>query len=250
MSISTVQKIAVLSDIHGNIAALEAVVNDMNQKGVDQVINLGDHISGPLWPKETIEFLMRQNWIHISGNHDKNLVTKKPGEQNPSDKYAIQFINDDEKTWLESLPESIELYEMLLFHGIPSDNNTYLLETVENGRTKLSTQSEIIGRLGKEIPKVILCGHSHIQRVVEIPGSIIINPGSVGLQAYDDDKPEYHIIEMRSPHARYSIIEYQNKIQTIETIAVSYDCQSAVKQALRNNRLDWAIGLQSGCMSN
>ena len=191
---------------------------------------------------------MQQNWIHIAGNHDKNLVNKKTDELGPSDSYAIQFINDDEKKWLESLPESFEFHGMFLFHGTPSNNNTYLLETVEKGRARLSTQSEMIERLGKEKSKVILCGHSHIPRVVGIPGSIIINPGSVGLQAYDDNKPEYHKMETGSPHTRYSIIEYQTTIQSIEMIAVNYDYKTAVKQASRNKRPDWAKGLQSGYM--
>jgi putative phosphoesterase len=250
MNTSNVKKIAVLSDIHGNIPALEAVVNDMNQRQVEQVINLGDHISGPLWPKETIEFLMQQSWVNISGNHDKNLVNQKPYELGPSDGYAIQFLNDDEIKWLDSLPKSFELYGMLLFHGTPSNNNTYLLETVENGRARLSTQQEIMRRLGEVESKEILCGHSHIPRVVEIPGSIIINPGSVGLQAYDDEKPEYHIIEAGSPHARYSIIEYQNKIQSIEMISVSYNYQIAAKQAHKNNRSDWAEALNSGFITS
>jgi hypothetical protein len=59
------QKIAVLSDIHGNIAALERVVDDLRSRHVDGVINLGDHVSGPLWPAETIRCLIRQDWIKI-----------------------------------------------------------------------------------------------------------------------------------------------------------------------------------------
>ena len=92
----------------------------------------------------------------------------------------------------------------------------------------------------------MLCGHSHIPRVVEIQGSIIINPGSVGLPAYDDDLPEYHVVETGSAHARYAIIEYQTTIQSIEMIAVNYDYKIAVKQASKNNRSDWAEALNSG----
>ena len=55
------QKIAILSDIHGNIPALEKVVDDINARRVDCVFNLGDHVSGPLWPKETIQYLMKQD---------------------------------------------------------------------------------------------------------------------------------------------------------------------------------------------
>jgi predicted phosphodiesterase len=252
VSTISVKKIAVLSDIHGNIAALESVVHDIQRKQVDQIINLGDHISGPLWPKETIEYLMSQDWIHILGNHDRSLISQKHSEQVPSDRYAFQFLNKYEKDWLKSLPDSIEILKgLFLFHGTPSNNNIYLLETVENGRARLATQSEIIKRLGEIKSKGMLCGHSHIPRIIELPGAItIINPGSVGLPAYDDNLPEYHVMETGSPHARYAILEYQKSIQSVELISVAYDHESAVKQAIKNKRPNWAKGLQSGYMKD
>ena len=84
------KKIAIISDIHGNILALKAVVEDINRRNIDRVINLGDHISGPLWPKETIEYLMLQDWIQIKGNHDRQLLEQSPYEHGASDKYAYQ----------------------------------------------------------------------------------------------------------------------------------------------------------------
>ena len=251
MNKAVVKRIAVLSDIHGNIAALEAVVNDMKQKRVDQVINLGDHISGPLWPKETMKYLMQQNWINILGNHDRNLISMNPKLHGLSDQFAFQFLGEDDITWLKSLDSKIMFEGLLLFHGTPLKDDVYLLETVENGIARLATQAEIEKRLGEVKSNGMLCGHSHIQRVVETPGDIlIVNPGSVGLPAYDDVLPEYHVMEAGSPHARYSIIEYQTKIQSINIIAISYDFKSAVKQAIKNNRPDWAKGLESGFISD
>lgn len=247
MTSSKPKRIAVLSDIHGNLPALEAVVNDMKPKNIDLVINLGDHISGPLWPKETIEFLMQQNWINILGNHDRYLFEENPEKLGPSDKYAFSCLNNDEITWLRSLPSILVIDSLNLFHGTPSNDNMYLLETVENGRTRLATHQEIMQRLRQPNYEIILCGHSHIQRVVNLSdSSIIINPGSVGLQAYDDVLPEYHIIETGSPHARYAIINYQGKIESVEMISISYDKKLAVKQAYKNKRPDWVEALGSG----
>ena len=246
MNKSTAKRIAVISDIHGNIVALEAVVADIKRKKVDQVINLGDHISGPLWPKETIAFLMQQSWINILGNHDRNLISINPKLLGLSDQYVYKLLSENDISWIKSLQSNIIFEGLFLFHGTPSKDDVYLLETVENGRTRLATQTEIERRLGKPKSKEMLCGHSHIPRVVEIQGSIIINPGSVGLPAYDDDLPEYHVVETGSAHARYAIIEYQTTIQSIEMIAVNYDYKTAVKQAFRNNRPDWAEALNSG----
>lgn len=242
------KRIALLSDIHGNIVALKAVVQDMLKRNIDQVINLGDHISGPLWPKETIQFLMKQDWIHIAGNHDKNLVFEDPESMGASDKYAYPFLNEEEKDWLLSMPENLVTTEgFRLFHATPENNNTYLLETVEYGRVRLATIPEISDRLGSNTSKIIFCGHTHIQRVVNLPQNIlIVNPGSVGCPAYDDEIPEYHLVETGSPHARYAVVNFDNEIRSIELISVLYDFTQAAKIAKENNRLDWANGLKTG----
>lgn len=72
------RKIAIVSDIHGNIAALEKVVEDIETRHVECVFNLGDHVSGPLYPRETLEFLTKQDWVHILGDHDRQLIRQNP----------------------------------------------------------------------------------------------------------------------------------------------------------------------------
>lgn len=62
-------RIAIVSDIHGNLPALEAVAGDFARRGVDLVVNLGDSLSGPLLPLETARFLMAQDWRQLAGNH-------------------------------------------------------------------------------------------------------------------------------------------------------------------------------------
>lgn len=245
-----IKKIAVLSDIHGNIIALEKVARDIERRHVDKVFNLGDHVSGPLWPQETIRYLVAQDWLHILGNHDLKLITQDPMEHGLSDSYAFLRLNKDELDWLRSLPASLEIQkEFSLIHGAPSSDTTYLLETIERGRTRLATQDEITGRLGEIDIPIILCGHTHVPRVVETSsGFLIINPGSVGLPAYEDDFPEYHVVETGSPHARYSILEYIHGSWQVEMIALSYDYQKAAAQARKNGRLDWDTGLRTGYM--
>ena len=207
--VSSMKRIAILSDIHGNILALEKVVQDIEQRDVDLVVNLGDHLSGPLWPKETSEYLKQQTWLQICGNHERQLLTEPPDKLGQSDLYAYQHLNADDLDWLSNLAPFVEIdTEVTIFHGSPTDDLVYLLETIEYGRARLATGAEISERLGKTNSPVILCGHSHIPRVIETPdGQLIVNPGSVGLPAYDDIRPEPHIMETGSPHARYAIIE-------------------------------------------
>ena len=244
------QKIAILSDIHGNIAALEKVAADIETRRVDHVFNLGDHISGPLYPKETLQFLMKQDWVHISGNHDRQLIHQPPQQHGDSDRYAFGFLSGSDLEWLRALPASkVVEDQFLLFHGMPSSDTTYLLETVENGSARLATQAEIDQKLGGAAAQIMLCGHTHIPRIVETSQkSLIINPGSVGLPAYEDTNPEYHVMETGSHHARYAILEYKNGTWQAELIAVSYDYHQAAAQAEKNGRPDWEYSLQTGRM--
>ncbi|KQC14659.1 MAG: hypothetical protein APR63_05365 [Desulfuromonas sp. SDB] len=245
-------KIAVLSDIHGNIEALTEVVNDLKSRQVSYVVNLGDHVSGPLWVRETLDFLKKQNWIHILGNHDRMLIKQNPELHIPSDKFARKLLNKDDIEWLNTLPSSKLLPDdVYIFHGTPANDSVYLLETVENNKTRLATTLEIEKRLGDDKSPVMLCGHSHLPRVVQISENcLIVNPGSVGLQAYNDEKPEAHVIENGSPHARYAILEQKEDNWLVDLIAVSYDYEKAAQKARNNDRRDWEKALLTGYMND
>jgi putative phosphoesterase len=241
-------KIAILSDIHGNILALEKVAEDIQRRQINSVINLGDNISGPLWPRETAQFLMRQNWTQIAGNHDTQLVKCNPATYGLTDIYTDGVIDDVERNWLSSLPISVQLEDdLFLFHSTPANDPMYMLETISQGRTHLSSQEEIQGRLAGVRNNVLLCGHSHIPRVVELADkTLIINPGSVGLPAYQDDIPEKHSVETGSPCARYATLEKNGSDWVVELISIPYDFTSASVQARINKRPDWEIALLTG----
>jgi len=70
-------KIALLSDIHGNIPALEAVYQSIKEKGILEIYNLGDSLHGPLWPEETAQFLINNNIKSIMGNEDEVLIKSR-----------------------------------------------------------------------------------------------------------------------------------------------------------------------------
>ena len=82
-------RLAVLADIHGNLPAIEAVVDDIGQRAVDQVVNLGDCASGPLWPRETLAGLIALGWPTVRGNHDRVLGRDRPDAMGPSDRFAF-----------------------------------------------------------------------------------------------------------------------------------------------------------------
>src|SRR5260370_7708888 len=80
--------LAILADIHGNVLALEAVLADLEHRKVDNVVNLGDCVSGPLSPRETAHLLMRLDWPTIRGNHDRWVTDCPPEKHYPVDPFA------------------------------------------------------------------------------------------------------------------------------------------------------------------
>lgn len=241
-------RIAIVSDIHGNLAALEAVAADIRRRGVDQVVNLGDNVSGPLLPRETASFLMSSGWLTLAGNHERQLLALTPGQGNLSDRYARSQLSDDMLAWLRTLQPSFRLNEaVFLCHGTPRSDGEYLLESLDGASTRLASPSEIAERLGDEHAAVIACGHTHVPRAVRTRSrQLLVNPGSVGLPAYSDDHPVFHAVETGSADARYAIVERSNQGWTAQHIALPYDHGSMAALALKNGRADWAHALLTG----
>jgi putative phosphoesterase len=241
-------RIAVLADIHGNLRALEAVRADMAKRSPDVIVNLGDNVSGPLQAAETADLLMQQSYVHIRGNHDRQVIDNAPERMGPSDLAAHRQLNSRHLTWLAALPPTQMLGgDILLCHGSPKDDLEYLLEQVDGDRVHLAPTGQIEERLGSLKAALILCGHTHMPRSVSLPGgAVVVNPGSVGLPAYDDTWTAFHYVETGGPHARDALIDWDQKLKRVEFVALDYDWESASKEAAQGNRPDWAHALATG----
>ncbi len=238
-------RIAVLSDIHGNLAALQAVVADFKRRGVDAVVNLGDSLSGPLLPRDTARFLMAQDWVHLAGNHERQVLHLSPNASF-SDRFARSELGQPELDWMDGLDHTQKFNEqVLLCHGAPSADNVTLLQSAE----RPATAAEVEQRLGGHFAELVLCGHTHVARSVRtVRGGLIVNPGSVGLQAYSDDYPHPHVVESGSPDARYAIVERGVAGWTAEMFTVPYPHQQMAELARSRNCLDWERALLTGYM--
>jgi predicted phosphodiesterase len=243
-------KIALVSDIHGNLAALRAVVDDIARRGVDRTVNLGDSLSGPLKPRETAAFLMAQDWVQLSGNHERQLVDYAPERRGPSDRYAHGQIEGPVFAWMRGLSHAQALDdEVFLCHGTPRSDLEPFLHTIDGAHMRPAREDEIEERLGEIAARVVACGHTHVPRVVRTRrGQLLVNPGSVGLQAYEGDKRDY-VVENGSPDARYAIIERRDGAWTAALIAVPYDHAGAAAMARQRERPDWAAALATGYLS-
>jgi predicted phosphodiesterase len=240
--------LAVIADIHGNLPALEAVLADIARRDVTRIVNLGDCLSGPLWPRETCEVLMARGYPTVRGNHDRWVAKLAPADMPRFDRYTHGELNEAQLRWLGELPATVRLDGNILgIHGRPDNDNRYLLEDVEQGRVVRAPADKIAQRLVGNGAALVLCGHSHQQHMVRLPnGPLVLNPGSVGLPAYRDPEGIAHVSEVGSPHARYALIDGDDGSMTIELVALDYDHASAVKRALTNGSPGWAHALETG----
>jgi len=243
-------KFAVLSDIHSNVFALEAVIADAQKHSVDLMVNLGDILYGPIAPKATYDLLMQYEMVTICGNQDRQIFEADAEEiaSNPTMKFIIDDLGDEPIAWMKSLPFDAQLSpDVYLCHGTPDSDLIYLLENVELGYARLRADSDIIKLLKGQRSQLICCGHTHTPRTVSLTtGQTIINPGSVGLQAYTDDEPTVHSMENYTSMASYSIVEKAGDDWNIEQVRVPYDVELAVAECEKRDRLDWVHFLRTG----
>jgi len=248
--------LAVISDIHGNLPALEAVLADIARSGAEVTVNLGDILSGPLWPSETADRLMALNLPTIAGNHERQVLTQAVERMGASDAYAVRCLAPRHREWLLSLPPTLRLTEQVLcVHGTPQSDLVYWLDSTAPGfgqhgfsGMRPATAAEVAERLGDVQAEVVLCGHTHVPRAATAGTALIVNPGSVGLQAYEGDLPHPHIMEIGSPHARWALLQHTPAGWQVTQHAVPYDWASAAAQAERNGRPEWAHALRTGRM--
>lgn len=243
-------RLAIISDVHGNLPALDAVVKDIRARGADLIVNLGDCVTSPLWPRETFEKLRSLALPTVRGNHDRLLIEASEAVLSQSERYTHSALELEQRELLHALPPRIEPAPgILAVHGTPDSDTAFLLEElIEDGRFVPARPCLLEARLGNAISKysVVLCGHSHRPSVVLGPaGCLIVNPGSVGCPVFADI-PNAQNLEYRSPHAHYALLTKMTLQWQAELIALDYDWDLAAKRALENRRPEWAAALATG----
>lgn len=241
--------IAVLADIHGNAAALGAVLDHARQRGVTRFVNLGDTFYGPLDPAGTWAILEKTAMPAILGNQDRLLLAPAPPPgMAPAVGRTLDGIGADGLAWLKSLPATLwPEPDVLLCHGTPGNDTAYLLEDVSAGLPGLRPCADILADLpgGADGCSLVLAGHSHHAGLADCGSVTVVNPGSVGLPAYTDDDPP-HVMASGSPHARYAVVTRSGDGWETDLLAVEYDWAVAAETARKNGRDDWARWLSTG----
>lgn len=245
-------RFAAIADIHGNCAALQAVLDDIAALGIRDIVNLGDCFSGPLEAGRTGDLLLLldpEAMVTVRGNHDRYLLQTPLERMGLSDRHAFGQLSPRHFDWLKRLPQTIVWRdEVLLCHARPGEDDQYWLDSVSpDGRVTLRPQAEIEAIAAGIGQSLILCGHSHLPRAVALSdGRLIVNPGSVGCPAYSDDEPVAHSVETGHPMASYAILERGEKGWVPQFRLVAYDHMAMARLAADNGRQDWGRALASG----
>jgi putative phosphoesterase len=238
--------IAVISDIHSNVYALEAVLQNIEARGIETIVNLGDTLFGPIDPIKTAEMLMSKDDItNIMGNCDRYLLQDQMDSE--TFQYVKPLLNQEMLQWIQSFKKTWIFEDILFCHGTPFADDKYLLEQVTPSGVIEKSVDVLMTELASVTQKLIVCGHTHISKSIWLPdGKMIVNPGSVGFPAYFEEEPHPHCMESKTPHAKYLTLSRNKDSWIIDHILVSYNYELAAQRAEENNRKDYSYAIRYG----
>ncbi|WP_298242434.1 metallophosphoesterase family protein [uncultured Bradyrhizobium sp.] len=243
-------KFAAIADVHGNRPALEAVLADIAALGIDEVVNLGDHVSGPLEAAATADLLIARGFPSVLGDQDRILVELwQSGGSARSDFQQLERRHFD---WLASMPATLTYRDrVFLCHASPTDDAAFWLDTISaDGSVRASPIEAIEVEAARVKAELILCGHTHIPRVLRLrDGRLVVNPGSVGLPGYDGKLPVPYVVEVGTPHACYAILEEGAAGWSATIRYVPYDPTAMAALARSKGMASWASAIATGWVS-
>ena len=214
-------RLALISDIHGNLLALDAVLDELQREGVDRVICLGDVAVGPQ-PAETLARVRELGCPVVMGNWDAyflegiaaptTLLERRLVET--ADWWAGQLTTEDlefMRSFRPSLELSVNGRNTFCFHGSPRSYDDWIFSTTPD--------EELAPMLEGHDEPLLAGGHTHLQLVRRYERSLIVNPGSVGLPFRQWWPKEVRI----APWAEYAILAAEGGRLQVDLRRTSYD---------------------------
>ena len=239
-------RIAAISDIHGNSAALDAVLEDIGRRSVDLTVNLGDCFSGPLDAAGTAQRLAALDMPTVRGNHDRMLI-EQPGALWES--WIVGDLDTATLEWCRALPLTLDIDGVLLCHGTPArDDENWLDRRGKSHRLVARDLAGVEERAEGVENALTFCGHTHQPRSVRLPdGRRVVNPGAVGVPAYLDTRMTPNFAQQTSaPDARYAVAERRGGDWVTDLVSVPYDASAMAVLAREKGAESWARALETG----
>jgi putative phosphoesterase len=218
-------KIAVLSDIHGNYAALLSVITELKKEKVEKLLILGDIVGYYYHPDKILYELDNWEYHLIKGNHEEILIELIDGEADPSfikskygsgHEYAIKKLNSNQINKLLTAPIQINIeidgLKISMNHGSPLNPNLYIYP---------DSNKEILDSSAIPLFDIVLIGHSHYQFLYTSMNTVLLNPGSVGQSRSTGGFADWAIINTKNKVIQlrstiYDTIELEREIQKID----------------------------------
>mgnify|MGYP004610036381 CR=1 FL=1 len=242
-------KIAIISDVHGNIEALKATFEDINKRHIDKVICLGDTIAKGVHPKECINLIREKCNVVIQGNTDQYFAMKHeniesfPETEQKRIKWNQSLITEEDREYLLNLPFSYEFYMsgslVRLFHATNVANNKAVLNISDiETKYKMFLPSEYT--TSNKVADVIIYGHIHHPYMDKIYNKTLINVGSVGnsIDVIRNDNKDSDVLETTKAYyliveGEYGSKEYNSEI-SFQFVKVPYDIEKELKDEYKN----------------
>lgn len=211
-------RIAIISDIHSNLEALQAVLNHIKLQRIKTILVAGDLVGYCANPNEVIQLLQKEKAVMIAGDHDAHVLTLKDLSWfNEFAQQALIYTNrvltKENKAFLKTLKETYETTvdgrKIFMVHGSPDDH----LKEYVYAKTPDPT---LLAMLNKAKADILILGHTHQPFVRRISGRLVVNVGSVG-------QPRDY-----SPDSEYCILDPKYMQATIQR--VKYDINTASKK--------------------
>jgi predicted phosphodiesterase len=198
---------AVVSDVHGNGVALEALLEDLSRRPVDQVVALGDMLQGGPQPAEVYDRFSALGWPVVLGNADAFLLDPESGMETPSPPqlemraWSVERLGPERLAAVAEFAPTVSAElgggrKLLAFHGSPTSYDDFLFPSTPEGVFR-----ELVAGADAS---VLAGGHIHLQFLRRIGDAVFVNPGSVGL-SYDHEQTGDGM--QADPWAAYAVIE-------------------------------------------
>lgn len=232
-------RVAVISDIHGNLVALKAAFSDIKRRKVNRIVCLGDVAATGPQPIEVIKSLRNIRCPCVMGNTDERLAKDLPGESGARaseedrkklealDLWTSKKLTKLHRHYLSTFKPTLEVHfghsqVLLCYHGSPTSNTDVILPTMSS--------EELAHRLEGYKANVFVGGHTHAPMVRRFLSSYVINPGSIGLPVQIESSGR-----SRNPSmTEYAIVTSLNDKQSIEMVSVPYSL-SELRKAVWNS---------------
>jgi putative phosphoesterase len=225
------QKIAVIADIHGNLAAMEAVIADLRDQAPDEVLVGGDLVGRGPDGSKVVQRIAELGWRGVRGNHEDYLLSfrrqRVPKKWLHTDEWSASRwmaaeLNDEDIDYIDTLPFSLcaeSASRVCLFHGSPKSHN--------DGLGPWSTDQQLEAHLRNIDGNVLVCGHTHRPMCRSLDDGLVVNAGAVGLPFNRDRRAQYAMLHVG---ADACVVEYRQVDYDVARTIHIYDSSGFLAQ--------------------